>query len=137
MWKNQNQKEKQVPSASNCLFPEPEGLPLCFFAGASADGVPPESPPPDTAVDEGDACVVANPRAMLPSGEYFLGRPLFFLASPPSAEHGFIADEAPPLKGSEGLAGGGGAAEPKGNRAVAGAMTTAGELGETMALGEA
>jgi len=95
--KKQNTKKKQeqeLPRASSCFFPDPGGLPRCFFAGASADAVPAESPalpPPAAAEAGGEVWVGARPRAMLPSGEYLRGRPRFFLAR----EQGFIGEEEP------------------------------------------
>ncbi|WVZ26026.1 hypothetical protein V8G54_004570 [Vigna mungo] len=94
--KNQTQKQQELPRASSCFFPDPGGRPRCFFAGASAEAVPADSPPippPEATAEEGggEAWVGARPRAMLPSGEYFRGRPRFFLAS----EHGFIGEEEP------------------------------------------
>lgn len=81
-YKTENSKKNSnLPNASICLFEDPGGLPRCFFPEASEDGVvPPDSPwpPLPTAAEEGIG-VGDNPSAMLPSGEYFLGRPLFFL----------------------------------------------------------
>lgn len=69
---------------------------------------------------------------MLPSGEYFLGRPLFFLARP-AGEEGAPSKEAEKVSdggGGGGACGGAGEGEPKGNRAVAGARML--ELGLIM-----
>lgn len=79
---------------------------------------------------------------MLPSGEYFLGRPLFFLAESEGPKpQGFkVVLSLLLLKGSEG--GGGLLLLNGGNRAVAGAIIDEGfvmllgkELGPTITLG--
>lgn len=79
-----------LPKASNCLFPEPGGLPRCFLAEGSVFGVAVAPsledsncpPPPPAAVAPVVTGAGAKASAMLPSGdgEYFLGRPRFFLA---------------------------------------------------------
>lgn len=74
-----------APKASSCFFEELGGLPRAFLDGFSED-VPSTSPPPPESVfvgtteEIGVTGVGERPKAMLPSGEYFLGRPLFFLA---------------------------------------------------------
>lgn len=82
----------KVPKASSCFFPDPGGRPRLRFAGGSEeDRVPVASIRP--AAD--DTGVGAKPRAMLPSGAYFLGRPLFFLEGSMLKEQGRKADEDP------------------------------------------
>jgi len=88
--------------------------------------------------EEAAAWLGTRPNAMLPSGEYFLGRPLFFFEDseePTPSAHGFSAAShvlllLMSLRGSGGGGGGGGGGLwlwwwwlvlMKGNRAVAGA----------------
>lgn len=78
--KNYQQICTQLPKASSCFFPEPGGLPLCFLEGCSdATSTPLPAPPPESA-RPADMVVGDKPKAMLPSGVYFLGLPRFFLA---------------------------------------------------------
>ena len=92
--------------ASNCCFLlEPGGLPLAFFNEEGEEADPPPPPPAAAAADEGGGAAVVGdenppldwftvteggggvgerPNAMVPSGPYFLGLPLFlFIGSPP------------------------------------------------------
>lgn len=99
--------------------------------------MPAESPPPPEAAAGGEAWVGARRRAMLPSGEYFRGRPRFFLAR----EQAFIGEEEPSYaEAGNGSDEGGGwcccGTAAKGNCAVAGASmaeTVAEELGPMLA----
>ena len=86
----------QVPRASSCFFPDPGGRPLLRFAGGSEeDRVPVASTRP--AADE--TGVGDKPSAMLPSGAYFLGRPLFFLEVSMLKPQGRKPDDDPSPKG--------------------------------------
>lgn len=83
-------KMRIKPRASNCLFTEPGGLPRFRLEDVSEEGVPPLPPPPPAAAESLWAWAMSEgiretgagerPRPMLLSGEYFRGRPLFFLA---------------------------------------------------------
>lgn len=74
---------KKIPRASSCFFPEPGGRPLFLLVGGSeaAPAVPlPESAAWAKELADEEIGVDDKPKAMLPSGAYFLGLPRFFLA---------------------------------------------------------
>uniref|UniRef100_A0A7C9AB62 Uncharacterized protein n=1 Tax=Opuntia streptacantha TaxID=393608 RepID=A0A7C9AB62_OPUST len=90
----------QLPNASNCSLLELGGRPRFFLSEDVA--APLESPPPPPVPPTGEEIGVgAKPKAMLlppPSGEYFLGRPLFFFCeSMPNPDgDGLNPDESSP-----------------------------------------
>lgn len=106
-------------------MPDPGGLPLFRLEGSSEamPGVPPPESPWTMELGEDDIGVGDNPKAMLPSGVYFLGLPRFFFADSilnliPEEEGGDDPSKAPSEESGLGC-GRGGPTELKGKPTAA------------------